>query len=117
MALVSAGHEAIHTLNLPDKNQTTDRYIRQLADSEERIVVTKDADFVTSHIVLGSPLRLLQISTGNLSNTPLCPLILSNLGRIKIAFTSANFVEITATNLMCMGNYRKAAIFFIAHKT
>ncbi len=57
MALVFAGHEAIHTLSLPDRNRSTDGYIRQLADSEERIVVTKDADFVTSHIVLGSPLR------------------------------------------------------------
>ena len=91
MALVCAGHEAIHTLNLPDKNRSTDRYIRQLADSEERIVVTKDADFVTSHIVLGSPLRLLQISTGNLSNTQLGSLFLSNLGRIEIAFQLCKF--------------------------
>ena len=50
LALVAAGHDAIHTLNLPDQNRSSDTFITHLADSEERIVVSKDADFVASHI-------------------------------------------------------------------
>ena len=61
VALNSAGHDAVHTLNLPDKNRSSDTFITRLADSDARIVISKDADFVTSHMVNRSPLRLLQI--------------------------------------------------------
>ena len=55
VALTAAGHDAVHTLNLPDKNRSSDSYITRLADSEGRVVISKDGDFVTSHIVHGSP--------------------------------------------------------------
>ena len=69
VALKGAGHDAVHTLNLPDENRSSDLYITCLADSEGRVVISKDGDFVTSHIVHGSPLRLLQISTGSMPNS------------------------------------------------
>lgn len=47
--LFAAGCDAVHTLDLPDGNRTTDERINDIADREERIVVTKDADFVDSH--------------------------------------------------------------------
>jgi len=100
VALNSAGHEAVHTLDLPDGNRTSDTFITRLADTEERIVVSKDADFVTSHIVNGSPLRLLQISTGNLQNSSLLPLVLSNLDRIAAAFETVAYVELTASTIV-----------------
>ena len=98
--LSTNGHEVIHTLWLPDGNRTKDDYIRRLADAESRIVVTKDADFVTSHLLLGSPAKLLQISTGNLPNPAFCALVLGNLERIEAAFTVASFVELTAISLI-----------------
>jgi predicted nuclease of predicted toxin-antitoxin system len=102
--LLSAnGHEVIHTLWLPEKNRTKDDYIRRLADAESRIVVTKDADFVTSHLLLGSPAKLFQISTGNLPNPAFCALMLGNLQRIEAAFGVASFVELTATSLIVHG--------------
>lgn len=102
--LLSAnGYEVTHTLWLPEKNRTKDEYIRRLADAESRIVVTKDADFVTSHLLLGSPVKLLQISTGNVSNTALCTLMLGNMQRIEAAFAVASYVELTATSLIVHG--------------
>jgi predicted nuclease of predicted toxin-antitoxin system len=71
-----------------------------LADSEGRVVISKDADFVTSHIVNGSPLRLLQISTGNMQNSIFLPLDLSNLHRIEAAFQSVACVELTASTMI-----------------
>jgi predicted nuclease of predicted toxin-antitoxin system len=99
-ALTAAGHDAVHTLNLPDKNRSSDAFITRLADSEGRVVISKDADFVTSHIVNGSPQRLLQISTGNLPNSILLPLVLSNLDRIEAAFESVAYVELSASTLI-----------------
>ena len=44
--LAAAGCDAIHTLDLPDGNRTTDQQVIDVADREQRAVVTKDADFV-----------------------------------------------------------------------
>ena len=100
VALTAAGHDAVHTLSLPDKNRCSDTFITRLADSEGRIVISKDADFVTSHIVNETPRRLLQISTGNLRNSALLPLILGNLDRIEAAFESVAYVEISARSMI-----------------
>lgn len=69
--LAGAGHDAIHTLDLPHANRTLDDAICGVADAENRIVVTKDDDFVYSFLVQGRPARLLLIGTGNISNTEL----------------------------------------------
>lgn len=62
--LIAAGSNAIHTLDLPEENRTTDETINGVADREQRIVVTKDADFVDTHLLRGHPPKLLLISTG-----------------------------------------------------
>ena len=100
VALAAAGHDAVHTLNLPDKNRSSDSYIARLADSEGRVVISKDADFVTSHIVHGSPFRLLQISTGNMQNSTLLPIVLGHLDQIAGAFESVVYVELTTTTII-----------------
>ena len=41
-----AGHDVVHTLDLPDGNGTSDLQINQRSIDESRIVVSKDADFV-----------------------------------------------------------------------
>jgi predicted nuclease of predicted toxin-antitoxin system len=63
--LSAAGCDAVHTLDLPDGNQSTDEQVNGLAEREGRVVVTKDADFVDSHLLRGRPPKLLMISTGN----------------------------------------------------
>lgn len=71
--LNEAGHDAIHTLDLPDQNRTTDVEISRVADAEDRIVVSKDADFRDSHLLGGTPARLLVVSTGNITNRSCSP--------------------------------------------
>lgn len=88
------GHDAIHTSNLPLKNATPDQEIVSRAVSEDRIVVTKDSDFVQSFLLNGDP-ALLLISTGNISNFDLENLIQANLSLIAIAFKDHRFVEIS----------------------
>ena len=87
-------------MNLPDGIRSSDTFIAHHADSQGRIIVSKDADFVTTHIVTGSPLRLLQISTGNLQNATLLPLVLGNLCRIEAAFESVAHAELTTTTMI-----------------
>lgn len=94
------GMDAIHTLDLPSGNRTSDAEICAIAESEERIVVTKDADFVHSYILHRRPPRLLLISTGNISNDELVALFLPALPVMAAAFESASFVELNRTGLI-----------------
>lgn len=65
------GFDVIHTDNLPLKEQTTDREIRIISEAQNRIVISKDADFLDSHLITGIPKKFLYISTGNIINRDL----------------------------------------------
>ena len=88
------GHDAVHTLDLPRQNATKDSEINALAGSEGRILVTKDSDFRDSHLRLGLPRRLLQVTTGNIKNADLLALIRSHLPEIEDAFGGSDYVEL-----------------------
>ena len=85
--LREAGHDALHTLDLPKKNHTPDNELITRAMQEGRIVISKDADFVQSYLVTGEP-PLLLISTGNISNAELEKTLRDNLSAIEAAFAS-----------------------------
>jgi uncharacterized protein with PIN domain len=51
--LSAAGHDAVHTSQLPEGNRTTDAALASYADAEDRVVVTKDRDFRDSHLLRG----------------------------------------------------------------
>jgi predicted nuclease of predicted toxin-antitoxin system len=46
------GHDAIHTDDLPDKERTTDSEIRRIAQQDNRVVISKDSDFLDSHLIV-----------------------------------------------------------------
>ena len=95
--LAAAGHEVLHTLDLPLGNRTPDTDISALAAKEDRVVVTKDSDFVKMFLLRGMPPKLLLISTGNLSNDAMCRLMAANLAALETAFNENNFVELSAS--------------------
>jgi predicted nuclease of predicted toxin-antitoxin system len=66
-----------------------------IATAEDRIVITKDEDFVDSHLLRGLPPRLLLISTGNISNQELLKVFQARLPLIESAFHGSSFVELT----------------------
>ena len=49
--LNAEGHDAIHTRDLPVGNRTSDATINQVSMAEQRIVITKDSDFMDSHLL------------------------------------------------------------------
>jgi predicted nuclease of predicted toxin-antitoxin system len=40
------GHNVLHTLDLPDGNRTSDERICDRSESDDRVVISKDGDFV-----------------------------------------------------------------------
>ncbi len=49
--LRQAGHDALHTLDLPKGNRTPDAEIIDRANQDGRVLITKDADFVNSFTI------------------------------------------------------------------
>jgi predicted nuclease of predicted toxin-antitoxin system len=83
------GHDATHTSELPNGNRTPDDEIAAAADTEGRVVISKDRDFRYSHFVKGRPRRLLVVHTGNISNNDLLYLFEANLEQIVEALDEA----------------------------
>jgi predicted nuclease of predicted toxin-antitoxin system len=98
--LTAQGHDTLHTLDMEQGNRTSDAEIADLACLEERIVVTKDGDFVDSHLVQGRPSKLLLIATGNMTNAELELLMKKNLATIESALETSAFVELGRDHLI-----------------
>src|SRR5688572_9418617 len=73
---------ALHTLDLPDGNSTTDLAILIYAEEQNRVIVTKDSDFTTFFWVRDRPEKLLLISTGNVDNRELETILIANFQQI-----------------------------------
>jgi predicted nuclease of predicted toxin-antitoxin system len=95
--LRNAGHDALHTLDLPNSNHTTDAELIALASADGRVVVSKDRDFASSFILFHRPRKLLLVSTGNLPNKILEQTLFPNLSIITTALETCDFVELTRT--------------------
>jgi predicted nuclease of predicted toxin-antitoxin system len=97
--LRSGGHDAKHSLDLVAKNRTSDEVLCQLAPSEQRVLVTKDEDFVESHVLRGLPPKLLFVTTGNIANLDLPALFRGNLPAIIDTLEVHSFIEMDRTGL------------------
>jgi predicted nuclease of predicted toxin-antitoxin system len=98
--LQELGHDALHTLDLPKGNRTTDTEINDMSIHEQRVVITKDADFVNSFIVYRKPYKLLLISTGNIKNSELEALFLRKIQQIEDDFAKHDYIEIDLSNFI-----------------
>jgi predicted nuclease of predicted toxin-antitoxin system len=94
------GFDALHTNDLPDKERTSDNQIRNIAVLENRIVVTKDYDFVDSHIIRNIPEKLLVVTTGNIKNKQLLDLWQNNWELIIHLFETWNMVELSKDDVI-----------------
>jgi predicted nuclease of predicted toxin-antitoxin system len=94
------GHEALHTLDLPQQNRTPDTDVMRYANENVCIVTTKDADFVDAFYLQGRPQQLWLLSTGNISNPDLERLIRDNLIQIATLFETYRFIELSRTAII-----------------
>lgn len=92
--LVNAGHEAIHTRELPAGNVTRDGALNEISLRERCVVVSKDTDFFYSHVLQGRPWKLVLVRTGNLSAAMLKGLFLKHLEAIVAALQTHTLVEL-----------------------
>jgi predicted nuclease of predicted toxin-antitoxin system len=103
LVLTSLGGDAIHTLDLPEKNRTGDDKIIKLAENEQRIVITKDSDFLQSHLLHNQPAKLLMVNTGNIDNPALLHLFAVNFTLLLELFKSKKYIELTKEEIIVHG--------------
>jgi predicted nuclease of predicted toxin-antitoxin system len=97
--LRTAGHDAIHTSELRDKNQTPDTVINDISAQQRRIVISKDTDFYYSHLLVGKPYKLLLVRTGNLRVRELRQLFQQHLPAIIQALETNSLVELDRSEI------------------
>jgi predicted nuclease of predicted toxin-antitoxin system len=73
--LISQGHVAFHVNELPEKWNTRDKDICHFADTEDCIIITKDADFIDTYYIKKSPRKLIKINLGNIATFQLIQLL------------------------------------------
>ena len=81
--LKAAGCDCSHVNQLPEKWNTPDEVIARVADSEDRILITKDSDFRSSNLINGSPRKLIKVNLGNIPNDGLVALLLEHLSELQ----------------------------------
>jgi predicted nuclease of predicted toxin-antitoxin system len=89
------GDDCIDLSVFPSRDKTPDKIIREFADAEGRVLITKDFDFYHSFMALNSPKKLLLITTGNIKNKELFELFKARYPAIKIAFKGSSLVELS----------------------
>lgn len=90
--LQNAGYTAIHVNTILDKWLTKDTDIAAYADTNDLIVISKDADFRDAHFIKLSPCKLIKVNLGNISNDELILLFDQLLQHIKNLDTSSPFI-------------------------
>jgi predicted nuclease of predicted toxin-antitoxin system len=96
----SSGYDSIHTLELPDKNQTKDNGIVDIAAREDRVVISKDNDFLESFLLLDRPHKLIIVKTGNIKNSVLIDLFKTHFQTISKLLIENSLIEINKTEIV-----------------
>lgn len=101
--LVWKGYDALHTVDLPNKNATKDSEINQLSLDEKRVLISKDLDFIESLLISNKPYKLIYITTGNISNKQLLELFGKNIEKIVELISQNRLVELSSENIVVKG--------------
>ncbi len=90
--LAEAGFDCIHVNQLPKRWHTPDADIARTADLQDRILITKDADFLGRCIVQRSPRKLIKVNLGNIPTSVLIAHLLGNLEHLRQLNTVGRFL-------------------------
>lgn len=98
--LISRGYDSIHTLELPDKNRTVDHKIISISTKENRIVISKDSDFLESFLLKNQPPKLILVKIGNTRNNVLLNMFDKNIENILKQLVNNSLIVITKTEIV-----------------
>jgi predicted nuclease of predicted toxin-antitoxin system len=71
-----------------------------ISDSQERVVITKDNDFLESFLISKTPAKLIVVKTGNIRNSELLILFQNNLDKICSLLEDAALIEFSRDEII-----------------
>lgn len=90
----------MHTLELPNANDTIHNDILKYCKAENRVVITKDNDFLESFLINNNPQKLIIVRTGNIMNAELHELFNINFEYLYNSISENNLIEINKTEII-----------------
>lgn len=98
--LVSQGFDALHTLDLPNGNASTDNEINEISLRDNRIVISKDVDFYDRFWQKLEPYKLIYLTTGNIPTKKLIEIFENNLSVIIENISFYSVIEINRRSIV-----------------
>jgi predicted nuclease of predicted toxin-antitoxin system len=98
--IASKGHNCVHTLSLPNKNHSTDKELLTMVVEENRILITKDLDFLNSFLIKKTPPKLILVRTGNIRNNELLAIFRKHLDRLINTINENDLIEINQSEIV-----------------
>ena len=98
--LRNKGFDAIHTTDFTNGHLLQDDEIIQLSIQENRIIITKDSDFLDHFLLKGTPPKVMLVKLGNISNGELLAVFDANIALTVVAFEeSAGLVMLSHSQI------------------
>jgi predicted nuclease of predicted toxin-antitoxin system len=88
--LSSKGHDSIHTTFFPEGQFLKDDEIIEIAKNENRIIISKDSDFIDNYLLKGSPPKVMLLEFGNIGNKELITIFNQYLSIVIETFDEGN---------------------------
>lgn len=102
------GVDATHVNRILDGSGTQDGAIAKFADANGMLLITKDSDFRDSHLLQGSPARVLRLTLGNQTNSELIALVERHWQSIVRSYAGGRcYLELSRNGLIWLPNLRK----------
>jgi len=98
--LTVKGFDSVHTTFYTDGHLLQDNEIIDKAINENRIIITKDSDFLDNYILRGSPPKVIIIQLGKISNKELFSYFDKNLNKTISLLKTNNLVIMSKTNII-----------------
>jgi predicted nuclease of predicted toxin-antitoxin system len=88
------GFPTVHTTYFPNGHLLDDSAIIEIAIRDNRIIITKDSDFLDNFLLNGVPPKVLMLQFGNISNSELQALFDRDINQIVHTFSDegADFI-------------------------
>jgi predicted nuclease of predicted toxin-antitoxin system len=90
------GFDAIHTDDLPNMERTSDTEIINISELENRIIITKDKDFLDSYLLFNKPKKMILITSGNIKNKEFFLLFRNNFKTIVELLSKHSLIELNS---------------------
>jgi predicted nuclease of predicted toxin-antitoxin system len=90
------GYDAIHTDDMPNMERTSDTEIINISKLEDRIIITKDKDFLDSYLLFNKPEKLILITSRNIKNKEFFLLFRNNFKTIIELLSKHSLIELNS---------------------